>query len=41
MLVNFGKSNLIEKAIQQPNKVREVLNKAKTDGIKTTFDAVN
>jgi len=40
MLVGFGKANLIDKARQQPDKVREVLDKVKTDGLATTFAAV-
>ncbi|MAD12841.1 MAG: dehydrogenase, partial [Flavobacteriaceae bacterium] len=40
MLVQFGKDNLIQKAIQQPDKVKMVLNKIKTDGFKQTVDAV-
>ncbi len=40
MLVNFGQANLLEKARQQPERVKEVINKAKTDGIKPTTEAV-
>lgn len=40
MLVEFGKASYINKARQQPDKVRQVLNKMKTDGIKPTVDAV-
>ena len=40
MLVNFGQANMIDKARQQPEKVKEVLNKMKTDGVQTTYDAV-
>jgi NADPH:quinone reductase-like Zn-dependent oxidoreductase len=40
MLVNFGKSNLVQKALSQPERVKEVLQKAKTDGILSTIDAV-
>ncbi len=40
MLVEFGKANLIEKARQQPDKVRMVLDKVKTDGLLPTFEAV-
>lgn len=40
MMVDFGKANLIEKARQQPDKVRMVLNKIKTDGLMPTLDAV-
>ena len=40
MLVDFGKANLIEKAWQQPDKVRMVLDKIRTDGLLPTIDAV-
>ena len=40
MLVEFGKSNLIQKAKQQPDKVKEVINKIKTDGLRPTIKAV-
>ena len=40
MLVDFGKANLIQKARSQPDKVRMVLEKVKTDGLATTIDAV-
>lgn len=40
MLVEFGKGNLIEKARQQPDKVRMVVEKAKTDGLLPTLEAV-
>jgi predicted dehydrogenase/threonine dehydrogenase-like Zn-dependent dehydrogenase len=40
MLVEFGKSGWVSKARQQPDKVRMVLDKARTDGIATTLDAV-
>jgi predicted dehydrogenase/threonine dehydrogenase-like Zn-dependent dehydrogenase len=40
MLVEFGKSNLFQKAKQQPDKVKEVINKIKTDGLKPTINAV-
>ena len=40
MLVDFGKANLIDKARQQPDKVRMVLDKLRTDGLLTTVDAV-
>jgi predicted dehydrogenase/threonine dehydrogenase-like Zn-dependent dehydrogenase len=40
MLVEFGKSNLFQKAMQQPDKVKEVLNKVMTDGLKPTINAV-
>jgi predicted dehydrogenase/threonine dehydrogenase-like Zn-dependent dehydrogenase len=40
MLVEFGKANFLQKAKQQPDKVKEVLNKIKTDGLKPTLNAV-
>ena len=40
MLVNFGKANLIDKARQQPDKVKKVLDKVRTDGLAPTIDAV-
>jgi predicted dehydrogenase/threonine dehydrogenase-like Zn-dependent dehydrogenase len=40
MLVEFGKSNLFQKAKQQPDKVNEVINKIKTDGLRPTINAV-
>lgn len=40
MLVEFGKANWLEKARSQPDKVKMVLEKIKTDGLLTTLDAV-
>lgn len=40
MLVDFGQSSLISKALQQPDKVRQVFKKVRTDGLLTTLDAV-
>jgi predicted dehydrogenase/threonine dehydrogenase-like Zn-dependent dehydrogenase len=40
MLVDFSKANLIHKAQQQPDKVRQVLDKVKTDGLIPTIEAV-
>ena len=40
MLVGFGKASYIEKARQQPEKVKMILEKVKTDGLVTTLDAV-
>lgn len=40
MLVKFGKSGWISKARQQPDKVKMVLEKARTDGVAATYDAV-
>jgi predicted dehydrogenase len=41
MLLEFGKSNLLNKARQQPDKVRQILDKVKTDGLLTTINAVS
>lgn len=40
MLVGFGKAGWIDKARQQPDKVKMVLEKIQTDGLMTTFEAV-
>ena len=40
MLVEFGKAGWIDKARQQPDKVRMVLDKVKTDGLMPTVEAV-
>jgi predicted dehydrogenase/threonine dehydrogenase-like Zn-dependent dehydrogenase len=40
MLVDFGKANLLDKARQQPDKVKQVLEKVKTDGAIPTYEAV-
>lgn len=40
MLVDFGKANYLSKARQQPEKVKMVLEKIKTDGLLPTIDAV-
>lgn len=40
MMVEFGKAGLIKKARQQPDKVRMVLDKVKTDGLLPTLEAV-
>ncbi len=40
MLVEFGKANLLQKARQQPDKVKMVLDKIKTEGLMPTVDAV-
>ncbi|WP_421864781.1 bi-domain-containing oxidoreductase [Motiliproteus sp.] len=39
-LVEFGKANLLDKARQQPDKVKMVLDKVRTDGLSTTLEAV-
>lgn len=40
MLVEFGKANLIDKARQQPDKVKQVIDKIHTDGLEPTVKAV-
>ncbi len=40
MLIDFGKANFIDKARQQPDKVKMVLGKIKTDGLIPTVEAV-
>ncbi|ETR67814.1 MAG: oxidoreductase domain-containing protein [Candidatus Magnetoglobus multicellularis str. Araruama] len=40
MLINFGKAGYWKKARQQPEKVRQVLDKIQTDGLFSTIDAV-
>lgn len=40
MLVEFGKANLIQKARQQPDKVKMVLDKIKSDGLMPTLETV-
>lgn len=40
MLVEFGKANLVDKARQQPDKVKQVLDKIRTDGLMPTLEAV-
>lgn len=40
MIVEFGKSNLIEKARSQPDKVRQVVDKIRTEGLAPTLEAV-
>ena len=40
MLVEFSKSNLITKAQKQPDKVKMILDKISTDGLKPTLETV-
>ncbi|MDA7801167.1 bi-domain-containing oxidoreductase [Candidatus Pelagibacter sp.] len=40
MLIEFGRAGLIKKASQQPEKVKIVLDKVFTDGLKPTIEAV-
>ncbi len=39
-LVNFSKSSYFQKAKQQPEKVKQVFDKAKNDGLKSAYEAV-
>jgi predicted dehydrogenase/threonine dehydrogenase-like Zn-dependent dehydrogenase len=39
-LVEFGKANLIDKARQQPDRVKQALDKIRTDGLLPTLEAV-
>jgi predicted dehydrogenase len=41
MLVGFGKASYLDKARQQPDKVKMVLDKVVTDGVVSTFDSVS
>lgn len=41
MLVDFGRANIFSKARQQPEKVKMVLEKVRTDGLLPTLDAVH
>ena len=40
MLIEFGKANWFDKARQQPEKVRQVLQKVKADGLGPTVESV-
>src|SRR2546429_5097040 len=40
MLVDFGRASMIDKARQQPDKVRMVFDKVRTDGLMAAIDAV-
>lgn len=40
MLLDFGRGSLVDKARQQPEKVRMVLDKIATDGLVPTYEAV-
>lgn len=41
ILLNFGRSNYLGKAIQQPDKVKQALDKIKTDGIMATYESIS
>lgn len=40
MLVEFGKASLLEKVRQQPERVKQVMDKVKSDGLKPTLESV-
>lgn len=40
MLVDFGKGNLVEKALQHPEKVKQAVEKVRTDGVGPTVEAI-
>lgn len=40
MLVEFGNANLLQKALSQPERVQQVIDKVRTDGLTTTVEAV-
>ena len=40
MLVEFGKANLLAKARQQPDRVKQVVEKIQSDGLRPTLEAV-
>jgi len=40
MLVDFGRSSMLERARQQPDKVKMVLDKVRTDGVMAAIEAV-
>lgn len=40
MLVDFGKAGWVDKARQQPDKVRQVIDKISTDGLMPTIEAI-
>lgn len=40
MLLEFGKSSLFSKALEQPDRVKEVINKISTEGLYTTYNKV-
>lgn len=41
MLIEFGNANYLQKALQQPEKVKMVLEKIKNEGLASAYDAVN
>lgn len=41
MLIDFGNSNILQKALSQPEKVKQVFEKIKLDGLEATYKSVN
>lgn len=41
MLVDFSRASLLGKAMQQPDRVRDALQKVRTDGLAATLSAIN
>ena len=41
MLIEFGNANYLQKALQQPEKVKMVLEKIKNEGLASAYDAVS
>ena len=41
MLIDFGRASLLGKAMQQPDRVRDALQKVRTDGLAATLSAIN
>ena len=41
MLLEFGQANMFNKALQQPDKVKQVLVKSRTDGIFEALDSIH
>ncbi len=41
MLLDFGRSSFIQKAIKEKERINDVINKIKTDGLFSTIEAVN
>ena len=39
-IVNFGKASWIDKAKQQPDRVKDVINKIKSSGVSETYRAI-
>lgn len=40
MLVDFGRSNIIQKGLKQPDKVKKIIEKISSDGLKPTIDSI-